>query len=71
MTKLKVPGMHCEKCVDRIHQTLEKAGIEHVIDLASKTVCVSDEAVDSTCHELDEIGFTVKRPGLLSRLFCK
>lgn len=71
MIKLKVPEMHCEKCVARIHQTLEQAGIEHEIDLDHKMVSIPENAVDKTCHELEEIGFSARRPGLLFRLFGK
>ena len=71
MTKLKVPEMHCEKCVDRIHQTLEQAGIEHEIDLDHKMISIPDDAEDKTCHELEDIGFSARKPGLLYRLFGK
>lgn len=69
MTTLKVPDMHCEKCVARIHETLEKAQIEHEIDLSKKTVTVPDESVEKAKSELDEIGFSAKKPGFLSKLF--
>ena len=69
MKTLKIPDMHCEKCVARIHETLEKAQIEHEIDLSHKTVTIPDELVEKALSELDEIGFRSKKPGFLSRLF--
>lgn len=71
MVTLKVPDMHCEKCVTRIHETLEKAQIKHEISLDEKTVAVEQGDVDKTRSELEEIGFSSKKPGLLSRLFGK
>ena len=69
MVTLKIPDMHCEKCVARIHETLEKTQIKHEIDLSKKTVTVPDESVEKAKSELDEIGFTSKKPGFFSKLF--
>ena len=71
MIKLKVPDLHCEKCVSRIHQQLEEVHVEHEIDLARKTVSVPENQVDKVREALDALGFACKKPGLLSRLFGK
>ena len=69
MIDLKVPDMHCEKCVSRIHETLEAAQISHEIDLSKKIVSVADDQVDKARSAMDEIGFSSKRPGFVARLF--
>lgn len=55
--KLKVDGMHCPKCVERISKALAAANIEAKVDLASKTVEVADADADKAIEELDDIGF--------------
>lgn len=55
--KLKVEGMHCSKCVERIANALKAANIECKIDLESKTVEVADTNADKAIEELDDIGF--------------
>lgn len=55
--KLKVDGMHCPKCVERITKALAAANIEAKVDLASKTVEVADANADKAIEELDDIGF--------------
>ncbi len=55
--KLKVDGMHCPKCVERISKALAAANIECKVDLASKTVEVADAEADKAIEELDDIGF--------------
>ena len=57
MTTLKVPDMHCEKCVARITDALNEAKIDFTIDLATKTVCVDSEKVEAASSELDDLGF--------------
>ncbi len=71
MIDLKVPDMHCEKCVSRIHETLEAAQISHEIDLSKKMVSVADDQVDKARSAMDEIGFSSKKPGFFARLFGK
>ncbi len=71
MKKLYIPEMHCSKCEARIHEALEKAGIAHTIELDKKTVTVAENDVDKTTSELDDLGFSVKKPGLFARLFGK
>ena len=38
MTTLKVPDMHCEKCVARITKALTEAELKFEVSLAEKTV---------------------------------
>lgn len=63
MTKLKVEDMHCEKCVARINNTLNEAGLDFSVELATKTVSVNgdDAAVAKAIDELDDIGFEAVR----------
>ena len=49
MTTLKVPDMHCEKCVARITKALTEAELKFEVSLAEKTRA-----------ELDDIGFTAE-----------
>ena len=55
--KLKVEGMHCPKCVERISKALAAANIECKVDLATKTVEVDESNADKAIEELDDIGF--------------
>ena len=59
MTVFKVPNMHCEKCAARISKAFGEAQIELAIDLASKTVTVSDEQKEKAAELLDDLGFDV------------
>lgn len=60
MTTLHVEEMSCNHCVERIGKALSAAGIEHSIDLASKTVTINgcENCVKTAVEELDDIGFT-------------
>ncbi|MBQ1266157.1 MAG: heavy-metal-associated domain-containing protein [Proteobacteria bacterium] len=69
MITYKVPEMHCEKCVARIHQTLDNANIKHFIDLKHKTVTIAEEDDQKTRDELEEIGFSTKKPSFFDKLF--
>ena len=40
MTTLRVPDMHCEKCVARITNALDGAGLKFSVSLEDKTVTV-------------------------------
>lgn len=57
MRKLNVPDMHCQHCVKRIKDALDTAGISSEIDLAEKTVAVSEDKVKKTISILDDLGF--------------
>ena len=61
-TTLKVPDMHCEKCVERINKTLSAAELKFAVSLTDKTVTIdgSDADVAKAKEELDDIGFTAE-----------
>lgn len=62
MTTLRVPDMHCEKCVARITNALNGAGLKFSVSLEDKTVTVDGSAADveRARTELDDIGFTAE-----------
>ena len=62
MTTLRVPDMHCEKCVARITIALNGAGLKFSVSLEDKTVTVDGSAADveRARAELDDIGFTAE-----------
>ncbi len=59
MTTLQVPGMHCEKCVERITSALRAAGLSFQVSLKDKTVTLdgTQENVKTAMEELDDLGF--------------
>ncbi len=63
MAVLKVEDMHCEKCVARITNTLNEAGLDFSVSLDNKTVTVNgnDEQIGKAIEELDDIGFEAVR----------
>lgn len=63
MTTLKVPDMHCEKCVARITSAMNEAAIDFTIDLANQTVCVDSAKVETAVSELDDLGFEATAEG--------
>lgn len=59
MKTFKCEEMMCGHCVSRIDFALNEAGIEHQIDLESKTVALSeDDKVEEAKEILDDLGFT-------------
>jgi copper chaperone len=60
MKTLKVPDMHCEKCVERISGALSAKGIDFTVSLTNKTVDVDSEKVSGAIEALDDLGFCVK-----------
>ena len=58
MKTLKVPDMHCPKCVERISKALTAQGIDFQVNLAEKTVSVQDDRVAEAVEALDDLGFT-------------
>lgn len=62
MTTLKVPDMHCEKCVARITNALNEAKLAFSVSLADKTVTVEGGAaeLEKARSELDDLGFTAE-----------
>ena len=75
MIDLKVPDMHCEKCVSRIHETLEAAQISHEIDLSKKIVSVADDQVDKARSAMDVQPahrlLSIKRENISSKMIAK
>ena len=59
MTILNVPDMHCSKCVERITNALNAAGLKFTVSLEDKTVAIDGGAADveQAKAELDDIGF--------------
>ena len=59
MTILKVPDMHCEKCVERITDALNAANLSFQLSLENKTVTIEggEECVKTAIEELDDLGF--------------
>lgn len=57
MKTLKVPDMHCEKCVSRIADAFKREGIECEISLENKTVAVPEEKIAPAIETLDDLGF--------------
>lgn len=60
MKVLKVPDMHCSKCVTRITNALQAEGISFEVDLANKTVSVEEAKVPQAKDALDDIGFAAE-----------
>jgi copper chaperone CopZ len=62
-TVLKVPDMHCEKCVERITNALNAAGLSFEVSLNDKTVTVNgdDASAAKAAEALDDIGFEAQR----------
>lgn len=60
MTKLSVPDMHCEHCVERIRKALTEANISFSVSLEDKSVSVEGGAdkVKKAVEELDDLGFS-------------
>jgi len=59
MTKLNVPDMHCNHCVERISAVLSDAGLKFEVDLETRTVLVdgTENDVETAISEMDDIGF--------------
>lgn len=63
MTTLKVPDMHCEKCVERIRKALNAAKLTFRVSLQDKTVTVDgdESSIKMAIEALDDLGFEVQR----------
>jgi copper chaperone CopZ len=59
MTTLKVPDMHCEKCVERITNALNAVNLSFQVSLENKTVTIDgdEDCVKTAIEELDDLGF--------------
>ena len=60
MKKFLCEEMMCDHCVSRIDTALTAAGIEHEIDLGSKTVAIggNEEIPAKAVEILDDLGFS-------------
>jgi copper chaperone CopZ len=63
MTILKVPDMHCEKCVERITNALKAEKLQFEVSLQEKTVAVEggEAQVKAAIDALDDIGFEAQK----------
>ena len=59
MTVIKVEGMHCETCVQRIEKGMERAQIKCKVNLPEKTVEIDgcEQCVKTALDVLDDLGF--------------
>lgn len=59
MTVIKVPDMHCEKCVERITKIMKEEGLDFTISLEQKTVTIDgcEHCVKTALEALDDLGF--------------
>lgn len=62
MTVIKVPDMHCEKCVERITKILTEEGLDFKVSLEDKTVTVNgcEHCVKTAAEALDDLGFDAR-----------
>ena len=60
MITLKVPDMHCEKCVARISDLFNEESIKFEISLANQTVSVEEKDVEKAKDLLDDLGFSAE-----------
>ncbi len=62
-TVLKVPEMHCNKCVERITDRLNKEKLDFSVSLADKTVTIDgcDNCVKTAADALDDLGFSAEK----------
>lgn len=60
MKTLKVPDMHCEKCVERISKALTAENIDFRVSLADKTVAVDETKLPAAREALEDLGFTAE-----------
>ena len=59
--ELKVDGMHCQMCVNRINKALDNAKVEHEVSLENKTVTLKNDGdKEKAVKALDDIGFEAK-----------
>lgn len=59
MTVIKVPDMHCEKCVERITKIMTEEGLDFKVSLQDKTVIIDgcEHCVKTALEALDDLGF--------------
>ena len=59
MKVIKVEGMHCDACVDRITKAMTEEGLKFEVSLPNKTVTIDEtdeEQIRTALETLDEIG---------------
>lgn len=57
--KISVPDMHCEKCVKRITEALNKAKIESEVNLQTKSVDIKNDIdFETALNEIYDLGFS-------------
>lgn len=61
MTILKVEGMHCEKCVERITKAMSTANLDFTVSLQKEEVEIDgcESCVAKAKEILDDLGFGV------------
>lgn len=58
MKTFKTEDMHCNNCVKRINEALDKESIKHETNLDNKTVAIEDDSLAPKAVEiLDDLGF--------------
>ena len=59
MAVIKVDGMHCEKCVERITKLMTEEGLNFSVSLEDKTVTINgcEHCVKTALEALDDLGF--------------
>ncbi|MDO4732595.1 MAG: heavy-metal-associated domain-containing protein [Bacillota bacterium] len=62
MTLLKVPDMHCGKCVERISKALQGEGLDFTVTLEEHSVEIRGDqaAVEKAIAAMDDCGFSVE-----------
>lgn len=59
MAIIKVPDMHCGKCVERITKIMTEEGLDFKVSLDDKTVTIDgcEHCVKTALDALDDLGF--------------
>lgn len=59
MKTIRVEGMHCEKCVERITKAMTEAKLDFKVSLDEKTVLIDgcEHCVKTALEILDDLGF--------------
>lgn len=59
MKTIRVEGMHCEKCVERITKAMTEAKLDFKVSLDEKTVVIDgcEHCVKTALEILDDLGF--------------
>ena len=59
-TKILVPDMHCEHCVNRINNALTLEGVNFSVSLEDKTVTINgcENCLTKAKQTIEDLGFT-------------